>query len=387
MGNLYPSQLNNFVTGTNSGLLGTVGHAAAHNALEAKVGVDGSAVTSSHSYKLSGVTGSDKAASLAGTETLYNKAIQEGEIVASALTDCYTQGLYTENTYTYLLTLPASITDTLVARTTTDTLTNKTLASPIFTGTVTLPTGLTGLVKATSGVVSVVTAPSGTVVGTTDTQTLSSKTLTSPAYQGTIDGWISANETWTYASATTITVPSGAAAKYKAGDKIKITQTTTKYFNIVTVADTLLTVRAGSDYTVANATITDNYYSKVQNPIGFPARFNISVSSYTTSGTAFTNQPTTAAASMYIVGNLVYITIAGVSSGTSGGTGRFKANITSNQIPAPYDTGTGNCINYSDYRQGVAYMYDTNVIEFMKYDGTALFGDTQSFTITLVYSF
>jgi hypothetical protein len=52
------------------------------------------------------------------------------------------------------------------------------LASPTFTGTVTLPTGLSGLAKLTSGVVSAVTAPSGTVVGTTDTQALTNKDLT-----------------------------------------------------------------------------------------------------------------------------------------------------------------------------------------------------------------
>src|SRR5437016_729425 len=53
-------------------------------------------------------------------------------------------------------------------------------ASPTFTGTVTLPTGLTGLIKTASGVVSAVTAPAGAVVGDTDTQTLSGKTLTAP---------------------------------------------------------------------------------------------------------------------------------------------------------------------------------------------------------------
>ena len=51
-----------------------------------------------------------------------------------------------------------------------------------------------GLVKATSGVYSTVTAPSGAVVGDTDTQTLTNKTLTSPkstltAAHGTDDTW------------------------------------------------------------------------------------------------------------------------------------------------------------------------------------------------------
>ena len=43
------------------------------NAIGAKVGIDSSAVTTSHDYKLSGVTGTDKAVSKTGTETLTNK--------------------------------------------------------------------------------------------------------------------------------------------------------------------------------------------------------------------------------------------------------------------------------------------------------------------------
>ena len=90
------------------------------------------------------------------------------------------------------------------------------------------------------------------------------------------DGWISANETWTYASASTITVPAGAAAKYAKGDKIRFKQGAGyKYFYVISIADTVLTVTGGTDYTVATPTaITDNYYSHQENPIGFPELFN-----------------------------------------------------------------------------------------------------------------
>jgi len=110
------------------------------------------------------------------------------------------------------------------------------------------------------------------------TKTLSNKTLTSPVITTptvqNYDGWQDANETWAYASASTITIPAGGAAKYAKGDKIKLTQTTVKYFYVVGVADTVLTVTGGSDYTVANAAITLNYYSHVSSPIGFPKVFN-----------------------------------------------------------------------------------------------------------------
>ena len=54
-------------------------------------------------------------------------------------------------------------------------------------------------------------------------------------------GWIPVSDTWTYASATTITVPSGATSKYKVGQGVKLTQSgTVKYFYIVGVTNTLL---------------------------------------------------------------------------------------------------------------------------------------------------
>jgi len=88
-------------------------------------------------------------------------------------------------------------------------------------------------------------------------------------------GWYSPNKTWTYASASTITVDAGAAAVYSVGDKIRWKQGGAyKYAYIITIADTLLTVTGGSDYTVANAAITDNYYSHATSPVGFPSSFD-----------------------------------------------------------------------------------------------------------------
>jgi len=132
------------------------------------------------------------------------------------------------------------------------------------------------------------------------------------------DGWIPANQTWTYASSTTITVPSGAASIYSVGDKIKFTQTTAKYFYIVAVADTLLTLTGGTDYTVTNATISSKYYSKMVSPVGFPGKFAYTFTPTSWAGT-FTS--VTGSGTFIIVGRLisvevlVHITTNGTAAG------------------------------------------------------------------------
>ncbi len=110
---------------------------------------------------------------------------------------------------------------------------------------------------------------------------LTSPVITSPSFKGTLDGWIDANETWTYLLSNLITVPTGAASKYNIGDKIKLTQTTVKYFVIIGVADTILTVTGGTSYTLANAAITGNYYSHADQPLGFPAAFAYTITGWT----------------------------------------------------------------------------------------------------------
>lgn len=86
-------------------------------------------------------------------------------------------------------------------------------------------------------------------------------------------GWIGISGTFSYASATTINVSSGAASIYSVGDKLRFQNNdsgTYLYAYIVTVADTLLTVKGNA---VPNATLTDAYYSHQENPLGFPDTF------------------------------------------------------------------------------------------------------------------
>lgn len=200
--------------------------------------------------------------------------------------------------------LPAG---TLVGTTATQTLTNKTIngdnntISNLSSGMIrassktgndaTLVTGT----KGTSGNLSAWNAdgdlvdgpalPTGNLVGTTATQTLTGKTIDgddntlkdiSPSsIKGGTDDWKPVIGTWTYASATTINVPSGAQNIYAKGDKLLITQQLTdKYFFVLKVEDTRLTVTGGSNYSVADATITAAFYSKAISPAKFPGWFD-----------------------------------------------------------------------------------------------------------------
>lgn len=105
------------------------------------------------------------------------------------------------------------------------------------------------------------------------------------------DGWTTAGETWTYASATTFMISGDKTAKYSVGDKIKFVQTTQKYFYITAISygspNTTVTVCAGDVYSIANAAITVPYYSKMVTPNGFPGLFALTPSSIT----AFSGTP------------------------------------------------------------------------------------------------
>ena len=96
---------------------------------------------------------------------------------------------------------------------------------------------------------------------------------------GGLDGWIPAEETWTYASADdptyTFTIGADVTTKYSVGMKLKLTQGTVKYFIITAISaftggNTTITVYGGTDYDLADSAISANAYSMMRTPVGFP---------------------------------------------------------------------------------------------------------------------
>lgn len=86
--------------------------------------------------------------------------------------------------------------------------------------------------------------------------------------------WQEISETWTYASASTITVATDATTRFRKGVKIRLKQGGAyKYFSASSVAATLITVFVNTDYTVANAAITDVAISYDEYPDGWPVWF------------------------------------------------------------------------------------------------------------------
>lgn len=117
------------------------------------------------------------------------------------------------------------------------------------------------------------------------TQTLTNKTLTSPLFRGSIDGWVSANETWTRIGDFTFTVAGDLTAKYRKGAKVRYKDGGAFEYGYVISSsysnpNTTVTLATNSDYAMAAATITEPAISYVDNPEGFPQWFNVVLTVY-----------------------------------------------------------------------------------------------------------
>jgi hypothetical protein len=92
------------------------------------------------------------------------------------------------------------------------------------------------------------------------------------------DGWINDTllATLTYSSADghtfVATTSMDLTATIPVGARIKLTQTTDKFFIVTAIDATTITLYGGTDYTLANAAISAIYHSLVKTPVGFPIR-------------------------------------------------------------------------------------------------------------------
>jgi len=172
------------------------------------------------------------------------------------------------------------------------------------------------------------------------------------AITGTFGGsdvtmWIPGSSTWTYASATTMTVPAADAAIMRVGTKIKLTQTTAKYFYVTGISGTTITITGGTDYTLANATITSPYLSNQETPPGFPAEFNYTPTLTNLSGGTITT------AKFTMKGGLVFVRFLYTLAGTNvSGSVRFTLPVSSAV------TTSANAIN------SFAYLTDTGAATY-----------------------
>jgi len=147
---------------------------------------------------------------------------------------------------------------------------------------------------------------------------------------GSSDGWTTdSGTTWTYASATTINVADGTL--FVKGTRIKLTQTTAKYFVVTSIAGNVITVTGGTDYTVANAAITTQQYSHQASPVGYPTYF-----AYTPTFAGFSADPSGVAAKFSVIGASCYFYIYQGGNGTS--------NATTFTVTAPIANGSGNYV-------------------------------------------
>lgn len=112
---------------------------------------------------------------------------------------------------------------------------------------------------------------------------------------GTLIGWNKLNATLTYASADSPTFVANTSidltSVISVGMKLKLTQTTVKYFIVTAITSTTITLYGGTDYTLVNVTITLPYFSSMKAPFGFPLNISKWSIAFTVDTTTVTNSP------------------------------------------------------------------------------------------------
>jgi hypothetical protein len=164
-------------------------------------------------------------------------------------------------------------------------------------------------------------------------QTIRSELAEVSTFLGINNGWYPVFDTWSRNASNAINVPSGATLKYQKGWGIRFKQGGGfKYMYIIVVADTLLTVTGGSDYSVSSDPITDvSFAINPGNAFGFPDFFN-----HTPTYAGFSSNPTDVAR-FSVKGRLCSLSNYPSSLGTSNA-GGYTMTLPINAVRVAYST-------------------------------------------------
>jgi len=178
------------------------------------------------------------------------------------------------------------------------------------------------------------------------------------------DGWVDATgETWTYVSATSFKLSAiNAVAEYPKGTRIRLKQGGGYKYFVVTDAvfstDTTVTITGGTDYTLANAAITDNSFSYMASPQGYPGWFNFTPT-WTSTGTAPAIGNASVNARFSVVGKTVHAVVSiNFGSSSTFGTGDWRFALPPMGAPLNEHVGSVWAVD-----QGTAYRTATLLID------------------------
>lgn len=264
------------------------------NAMAAKVGINSSADQTSHDYKLSGITGANKAFST-------GNVIDEDNMASNLDTKVPTQQSVKAYADTKMLA-PSSpaIGDLLV-----------------WNGSV--------WTKLAAGALGKVLVGMGAGV--------------LPSWNEF--GWLPDANTWTRTGNHTFTIAGDFTSIYTKGTKIRYKDGGSFEYGIVASSsyaapNTTVNLVPNNDYAMAAATITETYYSYVDTPYGFPDWF-----AYTPTHTGFSADPTVSAR-FTVKGKTVILKYDVSGAGTSNATGyTVSAPITSANTNSIFVPGYG----------------------------------------------
>ncbi len=201
--------------------------------------------------------------------------------------------------------------------------------------------------------------------------------METPLVQILAGGWIPDNDTWVYVSASSFKiVGKNVTARFPVGTKLKLTQTTVKYFYVVACAmsgsDTLVTITAGSDYSLANAAITAPSYA-YGIASGHPDWFGWTPTYSAAANMTYTSV-TTNAARFRLIGKqfIFFIDCIGETGGTE--SNAIIMTLPTNILPVWFASCGGWIIRSGPIEAGVMYVRNTGVAEARPSGGNWVIG-------------